>query len=110
MRVDACDYSVDPRMIGRFVDVTATLESVSPRFVTARSSPAIRAAGAARPPDRPDARRHHEGDAPCVGRRPPGRAATRRYADGHRVALRALPDYDALFGVDFDPTGTESQP
>jgi hypothetical protein len=28
----------------------------------------------------------------------------RRHSDGHRVALRALPDYDALFGVDFNPT------
>jgi hypothetical protein len=29
------------------------------------------------------------------------RQATRQHADGHHVALRALPDYDALFGVDF---------
>jgi hypothetical protein len=28
----------------------------------------------------------------------------RQHADGHTVALRALPDYDALFGVDFTPT------
>ena len=28
----------------------------------------------------------------------------RRHSDGHAVALRALPDYDALFGVDFTPT------
>jgi len=28
-------------------------------------------------------------------------AATRFHADGYAVALRALPDYDALFGVDF---------
>ena len=28
------------------------------------------------------------------------------HTDGHAVALRALPDYDALFGVDFDPTPT----
>ena len=27
--------------------------------------------------------------------------ANRHHADGHAVALRALPDYDALFGVDF---------
>ena len=27
----------------------------------------------------------------------------RAHADGHVVAIRALPDYDALFGVDFDP-------
>lgn len=29
--------------------------------------------------------------------------STRIHADGHVVAIRALPDYDALFGVDFDP-------
>jgi hypothetical protein len=29
--------------------------------------------------------------------------ATRSHPDGHVVALRALPDYDALYGVDFDP-------
>jgi hypothetical protein len=28
---------------------------------------------------------------------------TRLHADGHVVPIRALPDYDALFGVDFDP-------
>jgi len=28
--------------------------------------------------------------------------------DGHAVALRALPDYDALFGVDFDPSSTRA--
>ena len=28
----------------------------------------------------------------------------RQHSDGHPVALRALPDYDALFGVDFNPT------
>ena len=26
---------------------------------------------------------------------------TRAHDDGHVVAIRALPDYDALFGVDF---------
>jgi len=32
-------------------------------------------------------------------------AATRHHGDGHAVTLRALPDYDALFGVDFtNPT------
>jgi hypothetical protein len=33
-------------------------------------------------------------------------AATRHHADGHAVQLRALPDYDALFGVDFTTTNT----
>ena len=40
------------------------------------------------------------------------RAETRQHADGHLVALRPLPDYDALFGIDvtdFNPdTGPES--
>jgi hypothetical protein len=31
-------------------------------------------------------------------------SGTRRHGDGHAVAIRALPDYDALFGVDFTPT------
>ena len=31
-------------------------------------------------------------------------AATRYHADGHAVTMRALPDYDALFGVDFNPS------
>jgi hypothetical protein len=31
-------------------------------------------------------------------------AATRHHGDGHPVTLRALPDYDALFGVDFNPS------
>jgi hypothetical protein len=34
----------------------------------------------------------------------------RRHSDGHRVALRALPDYDALFGVDFDPATPTTAP
>ena len=38
-----------------------------------------------------------------------GRAArerARRHTDGHPVVLRALPDYDALFGVDVNPATT----
>jgi hypothetical protein len=37
------------------------------------------------------------------------RQTARRHGDGHVVALRALPDYDALFGIDatdFTPTST----
>ena len=33
-------------------------------------------------------------------------AAARHHGDGHAVMLRALPDYDALFGVDFTSTPT----
>jgi hypothetical protein len=31
------------------------------------------------------------------------RRSTRSHTDGNVVALRALPDYDALYGVVFDP-------
>lgn len=34
-------------------------------------------------------------------------AADRQHADRHVVALRALPDYDALFGVDFTTPATK---
>jgi hypothetical protein len=29
--------------------------------------------------------------------------ASRHHTDGHPVAIRALTDYDVLFGVNFDP-------
>jgi hypothetical protein len=110
VRVDASDYSVDPRMIGRLVDVTAALETVTVVC------------------DGQTIARHQRSWAPHAVITDPEHAATakamrhalahdrqtrqtaRRHADGHRVALRALPDYDALFGVDFNPTGTENQP
>lgn len=108
VRIDACDYSVDPRVIGRFVDVTA-----SPREVTVRcegqvvaqhvrswakhaviTDPAHVTTAAA-------LRQHFTQE-----RRQ--RMATRQHHDGHPVALRALPDYDALFGVT-DFTGSTTQ-
>jgi len=36
-------------------------------------------------------------------------ASVRQHTDGHTVALRALPDYDALFGVDFNPAATKAK-
>ena len=108
VRIDACDYSVDPRMIGRFVDVTA-----SPAEVTVRcegqvvalhirswakhaviTDPAhVTTAAALRQHFTQERRR---------------RVATRHHHDGHPVALRALPDYDALFGVtDFTSSTTQ---
>ncbi len=39
VRVDTVDYSVDPRAIGRFVDVTASLDTVA---VTCDGQPAAR--------------------------------------------------------------------
>ena len=108
VRLDTSDYSVDPRVIGRFVDVIAT-----PAEVTARCDGQLVA-------------RHQRSWATHVTVTDPkhvelaaglryaladhrerrAQAARRHHGDGHPVALRALPDYDALFGVDFDSTPT----
>jgi transposase len=108
VRVDAVDYSVDPRMIGRFVDVSASpdeMVAVCDGQVVARhqrcwakhgviTDPAHVATAAALRHQFADERRR--------------RQTTRHHLDGHRVSLRALPDYDALFGVDFTTSTTAS--
>lgn len=102
MRIDGCDYSVDPKVIGRFVDVTASLTTVTalcdgqPVARHTRSwakdqvvTDPVHVATAAQLRSAYNAERHRR------------QAVARHHADGHAVALRALPDYDALFGVDF---------
>jgi len=111
VRVDTVDYSVDPRMIGRFVEVSATPQRVLVRcggHVVADhrrswakqaivTDPAhVEMAGQLRR----ELARHRS----TAGPRSP------QHAEGHHVALRALPDYDALFGVDFTPTSTTPVP
>jgi hypothetical protein len=105
VRLDTVDYSVDPRAIGRIVDITASAEVVTVRCdgqVVAEhrrswakhdvvTDPAHKATAAAM--RQALARDRHS-----------RQAATRYHADGHAVSLRALPDYDALFGVDFTHT------
>lgn len=108
VRVDTVDYSVDPRVIGRFVDVSAGLEEVlacCDGQVVARhqrcwakhgvitDSAHVSTAAALRHQFAHERRRRH---------------TTRHHLDGHRVSLRALPDYDALFGVDFATDTTAS--
>jgi transposase len=110
VRVDTCDYSVDPRVIGRFVDVTATTDQVVVRcaghLVAAHQRCWARHTVITDPEHVTTAaqlRRDHARQAAADGR-------GRRHADGHPVVLRALGDYDDLFGVDFTPTspaGTE---
>jgi transposase len=120
VRVDTVDYSVDPRAIGRFVEVTAGPEWVSVfcngEFVACHrrswarhgvvTDPAhVELAGQLR---RAHAQIQAQQQAQAQARA--RRGGGRRHADGHVVALRALPDYDALFGVDFDPPTQPSNP
>ena len=106
VRIDTVDYSVDPKVIGRFVETTASLTQVTVRCegqIVARharswvkqdlvSDPTHVATAAVLRRDYRDRRAVHQ--------RQLDRQA-RRHADGHTVMLRALPDYDALFGVEF---------
>ncbi|MGW4694764.1 IS21 family transposase [Kitasatospora cineracea] len=109
VRVDTVDYSVDPQAIGRFVDVTA-----SPREVTVFCDGQVVARHqrswakqivVTDPAHAATAQRMRQALALDRQKR---QAATRHHTDGHAVALRALPDYDALFGVDFDPASTRA--
>jgi transposase len=101
VRVDTCDYSADPRFIGRLVDVNATPDTVTVccgEHVIA-SHPRSWAKNAVITDSA-----HKTAAAALRQAFAAGRAArdqARRHADGHPVTLRALPDYDALFGVDF---------
>jgi hypothetical protein len=121
VRVDGCDYSVDPRVIGRFVEVIASAMQVEVRCegrVVARHPRCWARHGVITDPDHQitaaQMRRalaiqrhpaqHQHADAPPPGADTGATSAAagtvRRHADGHVVALRPLPDYDALFGVD----------
>jgi transposase len=109
VRVDTVDYSVDPRMIGRLVDVTASLNTVTvfcDGQVVARHDRCWAKQGLVTDPvHKATAERMRQALAEDRQRRA---AATRHHSDGHAVALRALPDYDALFGVDFTQPSTKA--
>jgi transposase len=118
VRVDTVDYSVDPRMIGRFVDVAASPDRVlvccqgqvvaDHRRSWAKQAVVTDPAHVvlARQMRRDLARGLH----PVSGQNPGvcSIRGARAHTDGHVVELRALPDYDTLFGVDFTPvTGAD---
>ena len=115
VRVDANDYSVDPGMIGRFVEVTAsptTVEAFCDGQLVARHDRSWSRHGVITDPAHV-AIAHQMRLALAEQRRAQQQAqhraeqgGSRRHSDGHVVALRPLPDYDALFGVDFTPTPT----
>jgi transposase len=112
VRLDTNDYSVDPHAIGRFVGVHASPSRVvvtcggqvvadharcwAHRVVV--TDPAHVAAAA----DLRAAFQHAEAARAEAARRA-ARHQVRHHDDGTAVALRALPDYDALYGVAFDP-------
>lgn len=107
VRLDAVDYSVDPSVIGRLVDVHADLERVrvhcAGRLVADHPRCWARRQSITDPAHREQAARLRA----AWQQDQAARAVARRHGDGHRVAVRALPDYDALFGVnpsDFTPT------
>ena len=109
VRVDTCDYSVDPRVIGRFVDVTASPTTVevfcAGQLVADHDRSWAKHAVVTDPAHVATA--HQMRLALAEQRRAQQQAqqsGARRHSDGHPVAIRALPDYDALFGVDFNPT------
>jgi len=106
VRIDSNDYSVDPRAIGRFVDVHAGLGRVVVSCAGQVVADHDRCWDARRtitdPAHRVTARQLRADLAAQREERRTQRLA-RAHSDGHVVAIRALPDYDALFGVDFDP-------
>lgn len=109
MRIDGNDYSVDPHAIGRFVDWIATPALVAvtcaDQLVATHDRAWTTGATITDPAHRQAAQAMR---AELATQREHARRATRTHTDGHVVALRALPDYDALFGVDFDPQPTET--
>jgi transposase len=109
VRVDTVDYSVDPRCIGRFVEVTASANEVLVRcdgHLAARHLRCWAKHGVVTDPAHAaTAAKLRQALAEDRHRR---QAALRHHADGHAVMLRALPDYDALFGVDFTNPPTKA--
>ena len=104
VRIDGNDYSVNPRAIGRFVDWIATpaLVAVTCAEQIVATHERVWASGmtVTDPEHRSIARALRTEFAATRDR---ARRDTRSHPDGHVVGLRALPDYDALFGVTFDP-------
>lgn len=109
VRIDTVDYSVDPQAIGRFVDVSASPDVVTVlcdgSVVAKHTRSWAKQAVITDPAHAATAARMRQALALDREKRV---AATRHHSNGHAVALRALPDYDALFGVDFNPASTRA--
>ena len=100
VRLDSVDYSVDPRAIGRLVDVTATLTRVIVTCngeIVADHERCWADQVTVTDPEHVQIAKHLRSHYNRVKRE---RERVRSHPDGHQVQIRALPDYDALFGVD----------
>ena len=106
VRVDTADYSVAPQAIGRLVDVTASPETVTVRcdgqVIACHPRSWAKNAVVTDPAHQAAAASMRQ----ALAADRAARERSRRHGDGHPVMLRALPDYDALFGVDFNPATT----
>ena len=108
VRLDSVDYSVDPRMIGRLVDVHAT-----PTTVTVTCNGEVVAAHLRCWADRVTITDPaHVSIAKTLrtafsAEKLARERASRQHADGHRVTLRALSDYDVLFDTGFASAAPE---
>lgn len=113
VRVAGNDYSVHPSVIGRMVDITADLTDVVIRcgdvtvadhqrswanHVTIADPQHVRAAT--------ELRRNYRLQE--LNTKAANAARVRAHLDGHHVPIRALPDYDDLYGVNFTTT-TDSE-
>lgn len=120
VRVDTNSYSVHPKAIGKFVDVVGSLTTVRVTCEGAAVAEHHRSWGKQQiltDPVHKDAAhtlRVQYAQAARTKTPVPGAPGTnpvvpQHHRDGHAVALRALPDYDALFGVDFhhEPADTK---
>lgn len=104
VRIGSNDYSVDPRAIGRFVEVIATPDLVAvscgDQIVATHARFWGTGATLTDPAHVVEAKRLRT-DFQATRSRIAAQRRTRSHPDGHVVALRALPDYDDLFGVNF---------
>lgn len=107
VRIGSNDYSVDPCAIGRFVEVAATYDVVAVTCedrIVARHARYWGSGATITDPEHVTTAQELRGSFNAARAAAAARKTTRVHGDGHVVALRALPDYDDLFGVDFHHT------
>lgn len=104
VRIDGNDYSVDPHAIGRFVDVIATpgtvIATCEGQVVAQHARCWSNGVTITDPAHVVEAKQLRTSFTATRARLAQQRR-TRSHTDGHVVPIRALPDYDAIFGVDF---------